>query len=316
MVSFFKAVVIVSAVVIGGCSDQEAAAPDQMTGSAVEPAAASVETIATFPPGTFLENIDRHPDGSLLVTSYFDKKLLRVTEEGDVTTFAALADHPVGVLVTDENIVLSMHGASFADGPGFMETNSIAILTHDGETAIQTAAPDAKFLNGLHQLPSGDIVVADSIAGVIWSVAAETGEIDLWAEGEILTIDGDDANFVPGANGIKSQGGDLFVSNSSRGTIYRRPIEGGAFALHAETGGVDDFVIDDDGTIYATSHGASLLRVGPDGAVSNVISEGCDGCTSVVFSADGDGLIEANTGDVLAGNPKDTRIFVVKNFAD
>ncbi|MEL6259162.1 MAG: hypothetical protein AAFQ67_08910 [Pseudomonadota bacterium] len=286
-----------------------AAAPDTVQ---TQPASRELLTLASFPAGTFLENMDRLPDGDLVVTSYFDKKLLRVTESGDVSTLAQLIDHPVGVLVVEDALIVSVQGAPFSDAPDFMDTNAVAIFGLDGETRAKTAAPEARFLNGLHLLPDGTVLVADSIIGVLWAVDKTSGALSLWARAEELGIDPDNPAFLPGANGVKTFGGALYVSNSSKGAIFKRPLgSDGGFERHATTGAVDDFAIAADGTIYATTHGAALLKVAPDGVVSALIEDGCDGCTSVLFSNNGDRLIVANDGNLFEGAPGETRIFAV-----
>lgn len=271
-----------------------------------------VETIASFPAGTFLENIDRLPGGDLIVTSYFDKKLLRVSEAGDVSTFAQLHDHPVGVVVMDDQIIISVQGTPFSDAPAFTETNGITILDLAGGDKAKAPAANARFLNGLHQLGDGTILVADSVVGALWSVDPTSGALSMWAQDEALAIDPENPVFLPGANGIKTHGGMLYVSNSSQGIIFKRALGSeAAFTSHATTGPVDDFVIAEDGTIYATTHGAGLNVIAPDGSVTVLVSEGCDGCTSVVFSNDGTKLIVANDGNLFEGNPVEAKIFSI-----
>ena len=193
-----------------------------------------------------------------------------------------------------------------------METNGITILGLDGGEIAKAPEANARFLNGLHKLGDGTILVADSVVGALWSVDPTSGALSMWAQDDALAIDPDNPVFLPGANGIKTHGGMLYVSNSSQGGIFRRALgSDAAFTSHAATGPVDDFVIAEDGTIYATTHGAALNEIAPDGAVTALISEGCDGCTSVVFSYDETKLIVANDGNLFEGEPVEAKIFSI-----
>ena len=273
-----------------------------------------VETLAQFPAGTFLENLVADDDGAIFVTSYFAKQVLKVDPTGKSSVFAELDDHPVAILSTEDGFVLSAMAQPFTEAPAFMQSNVIVFLSAKGDVVRRVAAPRARFLNGLHRLDSGEVVAADSVAGTIWKVET-SGALTSWFSDPLLTPVADQQRFRPGANGVKSYGGALYVSNSSRGAIYRRAsIDSGPLELFAKTGSVDDFVIDTDGTLFVTTHREQLLRVSPAGQVSVVLSKGCGGCTSVVFSKDRRRLVVANDGGLFYGGEGRARLFTVQNF--
>ena len=305
----FRPALITTALMATAC----VAAPKTMDA----PPPLRIDTIAEFPPGTFLENLIVINEDEVLFTNYFEKKLMRLHSGGELTTFANLPDHPVGLLQTEEGYIVSAHGTPFSDSPAFMSTNKILFLSPDG-TLIRTAeTPRARFLNGLHQLAEGTILVADSVRGVVWSIEVETGALTLWLEDERLTSDPHAKTFRPAANGIKSRDGAVYISNSSRGAIYRRsPGSSGNLVEYAKTGPVDDFVIDSDGTIYATTHGNALLKIDPTRAIAPVFENGCDGCTSVAFRRDGDyrTLVVLTTGGLLEGHSAPARVLRVTGY--
>lgn len=176
-----------------------------------------------------------------------------------------------------------------------------------------TDATDAAFLNGLHVLDSGTVLAADSIAGVIWEVDPTTGAIDPFRADDAFLPLPDQTEFLPGANGLKSHDGQLYVSNSSQGTIVRLDESGeGAVERFATTGEVDDFDVASDGTLFAATHGETLLRIGPDGSVRTLLEAGCDGCTAVALSKNERRITVVNDGNLFVGGSDPARVFEVR----
>lgn len=307
--SGFSLLVFVACVAVCGCAPADALPePDARIGAAPEP---SVETLARFPAGTFLENLVARSSDTFLVTSYFDKTIIEIDTSGSHRVFSQLDVHPVGIVRDGNRYVVSAQSIPFTEAPAFQSSNLILVLGDDGTAFTRTPAPEARFLNGLHVLPTGEILVADSMAATLWQVHSERGSLSPWLNAEALSPKPGTQPFLPGANGVKSFGGMLYVSNSSRGVIYRRPLEGHKLLeVFAETGPVDDFAFDADGTLFATTHGASLLSVSPKGEVETLLSSGCGGCTSVVVLADRR-LMVINDGDAFAGEPTEASIFTV-----
>lgn len=274
-----------------------------------------VQTIAEYPNGSFLENLSLGEDGTLLVTSYADKRLLAWTGSGAPSILAQLDAHPVGILARANDVIVSAHGLPFTAGPAFVKTNRLLVLDKKGAVISSRAAPEALFLNGLVELAPDRVLAADSLAGRIWSFNPKTGAIETWLADPLLATVPDKNVQRPGANGLKLRGDWLYVSNSSRGALYRAPIRGGKPAgpleLVATTGPIDDFAFLADGSIAATTHGAKLLRIAADGAVSAILEDGCDACTSVTPIGDGGEVIVLTTGNLLEGGKEPARILRV-----
>lgn len=272
-------------------------------------------TVASYPAGTFLENLAETPDGRLLVTSYFDRTLLAWDGAGAPVPLASLEVHPVGVLVRDDGIVLTAHGTSFAEGPAFTQTNAFVILGPDGQHLRTVPVPDAQFLNGLVEVTPGKILAADSLAGRIWQLDLVSGAVTEWLADPLLATDPAATGQSPGANGLKIHDGWLYVSNSSRQALYRVRLDGataaGPLEVFAATGPIDDFAFLPDGTIVAASHGASLIGIDRRGNVSTLLAEGCDGCTSVLPFGPAGELVVLTTGNLLDGGNEAARIFAL-----
>ncbi len=274
--------------------------------------ATQAEVLHEFSVGTFLENLTRRDD-DIFVTNYFDQSLLRLERSGETTTFTQLPAHPVGILATETGFVVTAHGTPFTEFPDFMTSNRVFLLDVRGEIVTETLAPGAQFLNGLTQLSSGEVLAADSIAGVVWLIDPVTAQASVFISDPQFTLDSDAETFRPGANGLKVRDGALYVSNSSRGTMLRRsPAASGAVEVYARPGPVDDFVFDKDGSIVATTHGDRLIRIAENGDVSTIMEDGCDACTAVIADPAGRGWIVLTTGGLLEGKSESARILLVR----
>ncbi|MGP9819702.1 SMP-30/gluconolactonase/LRE family protein [Salinarimonas sp. NSM] len=270
-------------------------------------------TLASFPAGTFLENLDVGPDERLVFTSYFDRTVLAWSGTGAPTPLVVLDGHPVGILSLESGLVLTMHGTPFTAGPSFTATNAFVVTDRDGGAARVVPAPDALFLNGLVELAPGVVLAADSLAGRIWRFDVATGVISEWLADPLLAVDPAVEGFSPGANGLEIADGQLYVSNSSRRALYRVALDGerpaGAPVLFSQTGPIDDFSILADGTIAAASHGETVIAVDRAGAVTTLLAEGCDGCTALVPYGSAGDLVVLTTGSLLEGGTNEARVF-------
>jgi hypothetical protein len=295
-----------------------AAATVQTTPAAVAADDAPPRVLAEYPAGAFLENLSVAPDGAVLVTSYFARAIERIGPDDAATTFAALPDHPVSILPLGAGWLVAVHGAAFTEGPGFVETQGFLVLDAAGAVLRRIPAPQARFLNGMAALDDGTVLAADSIAGVIWRLDPATGALAPWLADPRLALPEGFAGFAPGANGLKIADGRLHVSNSARGALYRLPLgadgaPAGPLETVAEPGGIDDFWIEPDGTVVLATHGDALLRIAPDGARTELLSEGCDACTAVAprDGPAGREWIVLTTGGFLEGRGAPARILAL-----
>lgn len=271
------------------------------------------QVAAEFPSGTFLENLTILENDDAVFTSYFARQLGQLGADNANSVFADLPAHPVGILAVSNGFVVTAHGSPFTEGPEFTQSQQILLLNAAGDVTQTIKVPDALFLNGIEQLKTGKVLIADSIAGTIWSLDLDSSQVAPWLQHEMLAQNPDLPVFAPGANGIKQDGDRLLVSNSGRGAIYEIALgdDGTAASdpvLVAQTDAVDDFYVD-DGRIVFTSHGDALQAVEADGSISTLLAEGCDGCTSVARR--GDNYLVLTTGGLLEGHAKPARILQI-----
>lgn len=294
------------------------AAALSLTLAGVAAAAPKVETLASYPHGAFLENLTVGPDQTVYFTSYIGKAVMALSPKGGDRVFAALPTHPVGIIRTGSGFIVTAHRTPFTDAPAFMSTNEILFLGPTGAVVRTIPAPDARFLNGLLEVAPDKVLIADSAAGVIWALKPSTGALSVWLKDEALTVDPAVKPFRPGANGLKLRGGRLYISNSSRGALYSVGVtkDGeprGKVEVFVKSGQVDDFVFDPKGVMFATSHGATLLKITPKGAITKVMTEGCDSCTSAAFAVRGGKrqLIVLTTGNFVEGGDAPARVLAL-----
>lgn len=269
----------------------ETSKPDAVVQAPIKPAPAepTIETLAEFPHGTFLENLTVSADEKITFTSYFDKTVLRLNGRGPTVAFAKLDVHPICIVPVAGGYVVTAHGKAFTEGPDFTATNVILVLDASGNVKSRTLAPNARFLNGASLDSTGQILIADSLAGVIWRFNPVTGSVSQWFNAPELTPDPAAKGFALGANGLKIRQGAAYVSNTSRGTLYKIAIDANGkperkAEIVARTGNIDDFDFSSDGTIYVATHEAEIKRVSPDLTVETFLAKGCDGCTSLAVS--------------------------------
>ena len=277
---------------------------------------AKVETLAEYPPGSFLENLDVLPDGRIVFTNYFAKSIEMIDAGGKAKTFAKLSAHPVSILAIDSGFIVAAHGQPFVSGPSFVETQQFFLLGKDGREISSFKTPEARFLNGMVRHRVGNVLVVDSIADAIWQVDPKARTLKTWLQDAALTQDPAVKDFRPGANGIKRRGNRLVVSNSSRGTLStvsvgRNGAPSGPVTVLAQVGPIDDFVFGPSGEIIFTTHGATLMRRSPNGEMTTLLASGCYGCTAVAQTKSrqgADSLIVLTTGGLAEGGKDPARV--------
>lgn len=275
--------------------------------AAATPNGAALRILASHPVGTFLENMLVEPDGSVLYTSYFDRTIWRHRPDGTNMKFATLEAHPVSVARRGNSIWVVAQTASFADGPAFMKSNQIMRLDRDGRAVETVPLPQASFLNGTADLPGGDLLIADSVAGVIWRFSTARRTLSVWLRDPLLLPVPGPRAALPGANGIKLAGRRILVSNTSRGELLEAAIgpddRPGTMRTFSSTGSIDDFHIDADGSFIAATHASSVIRICRDGRVETIVSGGVDGATATAPVPGRRAIFVLTTGTPAGGTP-------------
>ena len=273
----------------------------------VVPDRAVLRILASHPVGTFLENMLVQADGPVLYTSYMDRTIRRHRPDGTNDIFATLDAHPISLARRGDHIWVVAQGASFADGPAFLHSNRLVRLDRDGRTVETVPAPDARFLNGTADLPDGDLLIADSVAGVIWRFSPSRPTLSVWLRDALLLPLPGATGALPGANGVKLTGRRLLVSNTSRGELLEATVgrdgRPGSMRTFSRTGRLDDFHVDADGSVIAATHLSSVIRVCRDGQVETLLSRGVDGATVTAAIPGRRAILVLTTGTPLGGAP-------------
>lgn len=246
--------------------------------------------------GEIPENITVNPDGSVTLSMLgscavcertHGPQLMRISASGERTV---LVTGQVGEAISgntrgDDGTVYYSVWA-----PGNAARNGVYMLREDGTPQRIAALPADAGPNGLAIDPAGrTLYIADSLKGVIWSVAVSGGSATPW-----LT----DAALAPvptetlpiGANGLRFHNGALWVSNFNQGTLLQVPVTGtgAAGSIRLVAGGlpnIDDlsFLTPRSDVVFAAQNGSSSQN-GPDRIVV-IYPDGTS--KAVLTSADG-----------------------------
>ena len=246
-------------------------------------ALAPAEVIATWPKGSFAENLAVDGEGSIYVTLHTDHAVVRVDPATRAVSPLATYATPVAGVVFGPDGTLYVSGGEPGKPGGVIWATG-----RDGSVRRLADLPDAMFLNGMTLHPDGRLLVAEPIGGMIYAVDPATGSASAWLQDERLRPPVSDG--TPGANGIKLHGGYAYVSVTARDLIVRAPLDhdgaAGAIEVVAERLRADDFAIDADGSLFIATHPAhSLVRLAPDGARTTLATaeQGMVGSTAVAF---------------------------------
>jgi sugar lactone lactonase YvrE len=277
----------------------------------VPPPAAPVEAyaaerIASLGPGKFLESIAFAPDGRLFVSTGMDGAIVTLDAAGNVKPFAKLDVGAGGFMMC---LAFDRPGTLYATvnsrAPG---VHGVWRFDREGRASRVVALPPGSAPNGLALDDRGNLLVADSFAGLIWRVPVAGGPAEPWLRHRYLVPRPLVGRF-PGANGMQRFGDAVIVAVSDRSLLLRIPIleNGGPGAPEILASGLpgDDFAVASDGTLYVTTHPFnSVVRVSPDGERTVVAgpAQGVVGPTAAAFGPDGS-LYVVNDGGLFRPLP-------------
>lgn len=159
----------------------------------------------------------------------------------------------------------------------------------NGQARKLASLTEASLPNGI-ALRLGKLHVADSALGVVWRTSVHGGAAEVWIDDPVLDVVPGPIAIAPGANGIRSFGGEAYVCNSSAYAIYAFPVDvsgrAGPPRVHASEVACDDFAFDLAGNLFVTTDPFNtLVLVRPDGSqeVSLTADDGFDGPTAASF---------------------------------
>lgn len=259
--------------------------------------------VATWPVGTFVENLAIDARGDIFASIHTESRVVRITPEtGEVAAFASFPT-PVAGLVLDASGTLWVSGGTPGTAPGV-----IYKVSPDGAVETWCELPHALFLNGMTLHPDGRPLVAESLLGQILAVDLARPGASIWLQHELLAPRA--IGQTPGANGIKIMGEHAYVTVTERDIVTRAKIETGGSAGELETIAqhlrADDFAIGADHGLYIATHPMnSLVRLFPRLTRTTLAGadQGLAGATSVAFgrgAADANCVYVTTTGGMFA----------------
>jgi sugar lactone lactonase YvrE len=270
--------------------------PESHDEAPLDPCRATI--IATWPEGSFLENIALLADGDFVISVHNKAELHRVDLTGATSLFAAMPAPPAGLVAADDGVFC------VAGEPGVGPHRLFKVAANGTVTEILTI-PDTLFLNGFTPGRAGLAYTVDSILGVVIEIDLAAAMSRIVLSDERLTKCSD-APMLPGANGIKFGDDGLYITNTDRALVLRARFADGVLG---PLGGVaehlrgDDFALDRAGNLYITNHiHNTLIRLGANGARTAIAGpdQFMAGSTACSFHPDHPGsLFVTTTGGMI-----------------
>ncbi|BCJ55019.1 hypothetical protein Asp14428_64940 [Actinoplanes sp. NBRC 14428] len=232
-----------------------------------------------FSAGENPEDLSFNPDGSMNISmlgkvAQQPPSLVRLHRSGAVTTLfkGENGEMLTGNVRADDGVIYYNLNSPVASRAGVWK------LPPDGRPVRVAAVPGASFLNGLALHPDGrSLYIADSVAGVIWTVDIRRGTSEKWFENPILAPTESDRF---GANGVRYHRGALWISSTAQGALLKVSItragRPGRMAVVASgVVGIDDFTFAGDHSdvaIVAANRSAEVQVIRPGGRRITILS--------------------------------------------
>ncbi|HTX96176.1 MAG TPA: hypothetical protein VME67_15730 [Mycobacterium sp.] len=238
--------------------------------------AAKLVTVAHFPEQFFLENIAVRGDGSILVTVLNRKELWCVPAPGAELPVEPILVHtfenvPMGIVETEPDIfyvctfgIAALERIDMGTWTPGAPVDATRVLTFDQTGAV---------LNGCCLIAPRVVLIADSVAGLIWRVDLSDDGLQatsrVWLRHDSMAFDPDNPlNPQPGVNGVRfaPKTNFLYYTSTTRRLFMRVAVDPVTNEAAGEpelvTRGTmdDDFCIDEDaGVAYVTTHRENTL---------------------------------------------------------
>jgi hypothetical protein len=252
-------------------------------------------TIATFPIGTFLENIAVRSNGTILVSSMISGEIFYLDPNAANPQSTILALHSFNpssepqapseesaygtnnvaeALVEDPNTPDMFYTFSGIHGQaGTWSVYRLDLRTFDPSSnpkiAVQKVAdvPHVLWLNGGTMLPAGILLMAESSLGQLVAYNLSTSTVSIWIEDPLLGKVTTRPPW-PAVNGVQFFRDSVYATVSDRGIVLKMDVDStGAYiqnslSIVAEDLTGDDLAFDEEGNAYiATNPAQSVMRL-------------------------------------------------------
>ncbi len=253
------------------------------------------EVVATWPTGTFLENLAIVADGSFVISVHNKGELHRLTAARERSIWVSLPGPPAGLVVVRDGVFVAV-------GEPGKEPGRIFKVGNDGHVEQRLVVPDTLFLNGFTPGPDGYAYAVDSIVGVVIEVDLRQSTSRVVLHDERLTKCSAEP-MLPGANGIKAGDASLYITNTDRALVLQAPMKPdggltGELVVVAEHLRGDDLALDLAGNLYITNHiHNTLIRLSPAGHRVAIAGpdQGMPGSTACAFRPTEPGALYVTT---------------------
>ena len=256
--------------------------------------------VTTWPPGTFVENLAPLPGGGFVVSLHSRRELARVGHDGSRSTLAHFPVSPVGIVVDGDRLVV---------GGGEIGTTPQTVFTVglDGQVRPVVEVSDSRFHNGFTPARAGDVYCVDSLLGVVFEIDLAGASARVVLRHDLLGKIFPDP-MMPGVNGIALGDDALWLTNTDRAVVLRAGLGAdgpdGSVDVAAEHLRGDDIALDEDGSVYITTHiHNTLVRLDPDGRRVALAGpeQGMHGATACAFGVgtDDTALFVTTTGGIV-----------------
>lgn len=232
------------------------------------------------------EDIALEPDGAADISMAKASSAVRVTLDGHTQLLGQLprtGGCPYLGFPVSAGIARAQDGAVYlANCTGNADTG-IWRLRRGAQPTQIAQLPASSFPNDMAlDEHSGNLYLADSLLGVVWTVPTIGGTPKIWAAGPALA-----RTSLFGPNGIDVHDHAVWVGNTDQGTILRIPInrDGSAGPIHTAvaglTGAIDNFTVfgRDDTIIAAQALSNQVILIHP-GAQPQVVLTAADGLST------------------------------------
>lgn len=225
-----------------------------------------IRKITEFPNNTWVENLAFKSDGQVVVTVTTAPEVYQIDPSKPNGAPKLVAEFPdslaiLGITELEENVFAVVRGnftvePSFTYVAGSWYISKVDLSGKKPKISTIAHVPQGKVLNGITTVKPGSkyLLIADSVAGVVWRLNTETKKIDTVLDAPATRPIGTLAQGGIGANGVHTQDGMLYFTNFNKG-FYHVPID----STGTTTGDVvkvatfidgDDFALDKSGTAY------------------------------------------------------------------
>ena len=237
---------------------------------------ARLATIASFPVGSFLENLAVRSDNSVLVTSMNARELFYVPPSSAAAPVEPVLLHrfeqpATGLVEIEPDVFLVSTSNLYTSHESYLHR-----LDLRGWRPGSPARPEMVFrfpdtargLNGSCLLAPGIVLIADCFAGLIWRLDVQPGgqamQARVWlAHDSMGYFPGKLKPEQPGVNGVRyaARTNHLYYTATARKLLMRVPVDPGSFepagppelVVAGRMG--DDFCLDEDASaIYLATH--------------------------------------------------------------